>query len=117
MSAPTGLKIDPQMVDVRTPTHERNGPRLLEALERRTLLSAIPNLIDINLGTADGVGNDFTRLGDSIYFTAILHEGNGGANGGLFKTDGTDAGTTLLRQLSIWNIVQAGGKLFIIANA
>jgi ELWxxDGT repeat protein len=68
----------------------------LELLEDRRLLAADFNLLkDINALGSGSNPRDFTEVGSLVFFTA-----NDGVNGyELWKTDGTEAGTVLVKDI------------------
>jgi ELWxxDGT repeat protein len=71
----------------------RRTALLVEALEDRTLPSGTPQmLVDVNHNTFGSNPTDLVAIGSSVFFSA-----DGGTHGyGLWKSDGTAAGTTLL---------------------
>lgn len=97
----------------------------VEALEERTLLSATALIRDINaVGDRDGVAraqgyydNGPTKVGGFLYFI-----GNDGMHGNeLWKSDGTEAGTTLVADLTagpadseFFSLTAAGDRLYFI---
>jgi ELWxxDGT repeat protein len=60
-------------------------------------------LKDINPGSASGNPAGFILFGDSVYFFAV---------GGLWKTDGTDAGTVKVASISGRSLAVSGSQLF-----
>jgi ELWxxDGT repeat protein len=60
-------------------------------------------LKDLNPGTPSSNPGSFVALGDNIYFLAV---------GGLWKTDGTDAGTMKVATVSARNLAVSGSQLF-----
>ena len=79
----------------RAPNHFRPPFACAEPLEPRQLLSA-GLLKDINdKGTGASTPNQFTAVGDTVFFTA-----SDGLNGvELWKSDGTAAGTSLVKDI------------------
>jgi ELWxxDGT repeat protein len=91
-----------------------------EALEDRTLLSASPHmLMDIAAGAASSSASNFTASGSLVFFTA-----NDGVSGSeLWKTDGTAAGTVLVKDINPGSagsnpsaLTDVNGTLFFSAN-
>jgi len=81
----------------------------LEALEDRTLLSGMPQMLR-NIGSG---ASNFTASGSQVFFTAT---------GGLWKTDGTAAGTSVVSSLAPGGqslgsrpLVDANGTLYFEA--
>src|SRR5262245_59764439 len=75
----------------------RRSPRLwLEVLENRALLAGVPVLLaNVNAGTEASDPGQFTQVGPVVFFTA-----NDDVNGReLWKTDGTAAGTMLVKDI------------------
>jgi ELWxxDGT repeat protein len=68
----------------------------LEALEQRVALSLTPQMVmDINPGIAPSFPSSMVAIGSTAYFAA-----DDGVNGGeLWKSDGTAAGTTLVKDI------------------
>jgi ELWxxDGT repeat protein len=80
----------------------------LEPLEDRTLLSAFL-VKDINTNTAGSNPSNLTNVNGTLFFSAT---DNSGAVG-LWKSDGTLAGTSLVREFSgLENFVTVNGELF-----
>lgn len=99
----------------RTAARERFVRRLsLEPLELRQLLSATPQLLaDINadheITTQQGM--EPVALGSEVYFLASA------PIAGLWKTDGTQSGTSLVRSIgSGYGITNVNGTLYFAAN-
>ncbi|HMP80329.1 MAG TPA: hypothetical protein PKD54_12820, partial [Pirellulaceae bacterium] len=70
-------------------------PHRYDALERRQLLAGLPTLIDILAGAGASEANLFTNVNNTVFFRA-----NDGASGlELWKSDGTSAGTTLVKDI------------------
>src|SRR4051812_28712172 len=82
---------------IPTAAHRRRREHvLIDALEPRRLLVASPEIIlDINTTTAPSYPQHFTTVGTNAYFFANRPD----VGYELFKTDGTLAGTTLLKDL------------------
>jgi ELWxxDGT repeat protein len=92
----------------------------VEALEDRTLLSGLPQmLLDINPGSAASGASSFTACGSLTFFVA-----NDGAHGNeLWKTDGTTSGTTMVSDInpgsgcsSPTSLTNVNGTLYFAAN-
>jgi ELWxxDGT repeat protein/VCBS repeat-containing protein len=90
----------------------------LEALDERVVLSGTPQLIDLN-GTGASAPADFVQIGSIAYFTAD----NGTAGRELWRTDGTAAGTSMVRDIrsgssgsGIKNLVNVNGTLYFVAD-
>src|SRR5262245_23926880 len=95
-------------------------PLRLESLEPRTVLSFPPYLLtDLNAGLASSSPYSFQNLGSFTYFAAT-----DAAHGTeLWRTDGTAAGTTLVKDISPGPassqpsvLTEAGGKLYFRAD-
>jgi len=85
-------------------------PRLrLEPLEDRTLLSAFL-VKDINTNTVGSNPSNLLNVNGTLFFSAT---GNDGLTG-LWKSDGTAAGTTLVQEFkpSLGTFVNVNGELF-----
>ena len=86
-----------------------------EALESRTLLS--PVLLKDIMGTASGSVSNMAVAGDTVFFTADAY----GQSPGLYKTDGTEAGTVQVEQT--WglavprDLVPVGDALYFSGEA
>lgn len=100
----------------------RTGSRFAERLERRTLLAGTPAILkDLNLAGATGNDEitDRAVIGSTLFFTA-----NDGSHGPeLWKSDGTPAGTSLVKDIFAGttgsnprNLTIVGNKLFFIAS-
>lgn len=100
----------------------------MEALEPRIVLSGVPELIDLNAYGASSP-SDFVQVGDIAFFVA--DDGVYGRE--LWKTDGTAAGTVLVKDIATGSTYQSysgyvpnssqpteltevGGTLFFIAD-
>jgi ELWxxDGT repeat protein len=92
----------------------------LEQLEDRTLLSGTPQMVaDINPGPASSNPDGFVAIGATTYFTA-----NDGVHGpALWKTDGTAAGTVMVKAINAGDtasypghLTNVNGTLFFDAN-
>ena len=90
-----------------------------ETLEQRQMLAADPQLLlDIN-PTGNSNAEQFVQVGTSTFFVA-----NDGTNGReLWKSDGTEEGTTLVKDIQDGangsyprNLTNVGGTLFFSAN-
>lgn len=94
---------------------------LIEVLEPRELLAAMPQLIDINQQVAplSSFPSQLMAVGDEVFFTA--NDGFHGAE--LWKSDGTDSGAVLVRDIASGiesstpaNLTNVGGVLYFTAN-
>jgi ELWxxDGT repeat protein/VCBS repeat-containing protein len=90
----------------------------LEALDERIVLSGTPQLIDLN-GTGASAPADFVQMGSVAFFTAD----NGTAGRELWRTDGTAAGTSMVRDIrsgssgsGIKNLINVNGTLYFVAD-
>ena len=99
----------------------RRGTRrrlFLEPLEARIVLSGVPELVDLDPSSLSSP-SDFTVVGTTTYFVANdLDHGRE-----LWKTDGTAAGTSLVRDIrdgsssaNISELVDFNGTLFFVAD-
>ena len=68
---------------------------LIEPLESRTLLAGMPMLLDIGPGNNASYPNYFTNVNNTVFFVAT-HPTQGKE---LWKTDGTVAGTALVKDI------------------
>jgi ELWxxDGT repeat protein len=92
----------------------------LESLETRDMLSADPRLIDVNDIVSGGSGaTNYLQVGDTLYFSAS----DGFTGPELWKSDGTAAGTTLVKDIrpgtsgsTPANLVDLNGTLFFTIN-
>lgn len=103
-------------------------PFRCEPLESRWLLAGIPTLVaDINASSASSYPANLTALGDRVFFSAATNadtDPTSSANGGeLFVSDGTVAGTGLVKDIrpspldsSPWSFVGNGSTLFFTAD-
>jgi ELWxxDGT repeat protein len=87
-------------------------------LEDRTLLSAAKLVDLINPHTLSSNPGNLTRVNGQLFFTAS----DGGSGGGLWKSDGTAAGTVLVKAFGDdgsypYNLADVGGELFFAANS
>jgi ELWxxDGT repeat protein len=99
----------------------RRGRLLLEALEDRTLLSGMPHmLLDVNPGAASSSPfSTGVAIGSTTYFTA-----DDGVHGReLWRTDGTAAGTAMVKDINpgsaasnVGNLGNLNGTLFFTAD-
>lgn len=89
----------------------------LERLEQRTLLSSTELLRDISTFPAGSDPSSFVVVNETLYFTA--RDGDSGEE--LWKSDGTEAGTVLLKDInpvgdsSPRDLINANGTLFFTA--
>lgn len=90
----------------------------LESLETRLAMSSVPILVDLNESGAS-TPSDFVQIGSTTYFVAT----NGTNGRELWKTDGTPAGTTMLKDINVGagsssptNLVNVNGVLYFAAN-
>lgn len=97
----------------------RSGGRLFESLESRQLLYAASLLADVNAQDSSNP-RDFVEFGSQLFFVAD-HQGYGDE---LFVTDGTAAGTHLLKDIHAGsfgsapsNFVVSGDYLYFAANS
>src|SRR5262245_39861284 len=67
----------------------------VEALEDRRMLSGEPQLIDVNQNSLGSDPRYFTEVNGVIYFVA----NDGVAGSEIWKTNGTEAGTVLLKDI------------------
>lgn len=106
----------------RTGSRSRNASRARchrsESLERRTLLSGVPVLIDILDGTGASNPTSLTNVNGSLFFAA-----DGGHGRELWKSDGSESGTVLVREIrdgvggsSPASLTDLNGTLFFAAN-
>src|SRR5689334_12979472 len=81
---------------------------ICESLESRTLLSA--SLVkDINTATLSSSPGPVVVSRGEAYFNA-----SDAAGGGLWRTDGTDAGTVLIKNVGGGNLTDVVGRLFFV---
>jgi len=109
----------------RTPRARQrpNGvPPRLEILEDRTLLSVVL-VRDINPAAADASPFTLVGIAGTCYFSATDGAGAGAHGEELWKTDGTLAGTALVKDINPGpnsstpvGAIAVGNKLFFIAN-
>jgi ELWxxDGT repeat protein len=101
---------------------KRSRSRLprFEPLEERRLLSVVPVMVaDINQDTAGGGGGSYTQAGDTTYMVA-----NDGIHGQeLWRTDGTEAGTWMVKDINpgiiqspVDKLTAVGDTLYFRAN-
>ena len=100
---------------------KRSKRRTIEHLELRAMLTGV-TLIDINQDLLGSEPDSFTTVGDEVFFVA--HDGIVGNE--LWKTDGTDAGTVLVKDIApgpqdsigstFGSFVDVDGTLFFGAN-
>ncbi|HEY7090788.1 MAG TPA: ELWxxDGT repeat protein [Tepidisphaeraceae bacterium] len=85
---------------------------LVQSLENRKLLSAV-HPIDVNLATDGGGGAFAIDFKGAYYFSGSDHR-----IGGLYKTDGTSAGTTVVKDHLSFDedFVETDDNMFFIAN-
>ena len=73
------------------PNFRRRQPRHFESLEQRNLLSGTPSLLlDVHRGRASSWPTEFVDVDGTTFFAAADRAGTGK---GLWKSDGTEAGT------------------------
>jgi ELWxxDGT repeat protein len=91
---------------------------MFEGLETRRVPAAVSLVKDINPG-GDSNPQELTVVGNTLFFTANWP----GAGEELVKSDGTAAGTALVKDIrpgaawsSPYDLVNAGGRLFFLAN-
>ena len=95
-------------------------PLLLEPLEERRLLSAMPELIaNINQAPQSSSPREFVEVGGTMFFVATTR--NFGRE--LWKTDGTAAGTAMVKDIfpgeggaSPESLTKVGNTLYFMAN-
>jgi ELWxxDGT repeat protein len=99
-----------------------NGTLLLAADDRSRGLelwrsdgTQISLVRDINGGTADSAPKDLTEVSGRLFFTADDGE-HGAGNRQLWSTDGTAAGTELLFQGAVSDLLNLNGKLLFQGN-
>ena len=95
---------------------------LLAGLFPAWLCAQLPNVglvVDLTSGTNSGSASNFMKLGSTMIFSAS--DGNTGTE--LWKTDGTAAGTVLIKDIrpgssssSISNMRQMGSFVYFTAN-
>ena len=91
----------------------------LEPLEPRVLLAGLPTLIDIVAAAGASSPGNFTNVNNTVFFLA-----NNPANGSeLWKSDGTGAGTVLVKDIrpgfvgsTPTVLTNVNGTLFFSAN-
>ncbi|QGJ70078.1 Hypothetical protein PBC10988_17670 [Planctomycetales bacterium 10988] len=96
-----------------------NESLYLEQLEQRQLLAGDPVLLEINVGGGSSSPTDFEDVNGTLFFRA-----NDGANGvELWMSDGTSAGTTLVKDILSGSssstpnqLTNVNGTLFFEAN-
>src|SRR5262245_6014764 len=98
------------------PKHRRRHFRslMVEPLEARMQLSLTTQLVaDINTGVSDvTVGGTIVEVGSIAYFVGS-DEATGG---GLWKSDGTAAGTGLVKDITPGNLTNVNGTLFFTSD-
>jgi ELWxxDGT repeat protein len=89
-----------------------------EPLEARMLLAGLPTLIDIFAGAGGSSPENFINVNNTLFFTA----NNGSIGHELWKSDGTTAGTVLVKDIgagatpsNISNLTNVNGTLFFSA--
>ncbi len=93
---------------------------MLETLEDRRLLASVPQLLgDLNLDTHDSGAASFVEIGSTTFFVA--DDGIHGSE--LWTTDGTEAGTVMLKDIlsgsrgsSPGQLTNVAGKLYFRAG-
>src|SRR4051812_40360729 len=99
----------------------RHRPLVLEALEGRVVMSLTPQMVlDINPGAPGSTGvTEVVAIGSTAYFTA----GEGVHGSELWKSDGTAAGTALVKDIyagsgssSPNNLTNFNGALYFAAD-
>lgn len=95
------------------PTTVRNRQRFeFHTLEDRTVPAGTPELVlDINPNTFGSNPSQITAVGSAAYFTATDDVGRNG----LWKSDGTAAGTVFLKYVDASSLTDVNGTLFFTA--
>ena len=98
----------------RGPTARRFATQAIEPLESRTLLAA-EFVADLNPYTAASAPQQFVTVGDTAYFLA---KSGAGDAFGLYRTDGTSAGTAQVAEglTNPKGLAAAGGRLYFWAS-
>src|SRR6188474_2100844 len=97
------------------------SPAMAEALDRRLLLSAVPQMVkDLQTGTAGSGPHHFTDVNGTVFFAAT----DGGVyRDDLYKSDGTPGGTVRVKdfgpddgpQIQLLNFAAVNGRLYFAA--
>jgi ELWxxDGT repeat protein len=90
----------------------RRQPLGLEALEDRVTPSLTPQMVrDINTNSLSADPAQLVAIGSTAFFIAY-----DGVHGGLWKSDGTEAGTVLVSSLGGSNLTNVNGTLFLVED-
>src|SRR5688572_869721 len=97
------------------------SPAVVESLDRRLLLSGVPQMVmDLQTGTAGSGPHHFTDVNGTVFFAAT--DGGGNYRDDLYKSDGTPGGTVRVKdfgpgdgpQIQLGNFAAVGGRLYFV---